>query len=120
MSAPLAAWFAQRYPAEEPAPAPAMISASEAIAPVTPEREKRPLRGDRAAGAALYAKSCASCHGTTGEGLGGGPVLIEAPALYQRTQFTALVRKGKGRMPASEGMGDAEIVNLLAFLRALH
>lgn len=119
-SGPLAAWFAQRYPAAEPAPAPAMISASEAVAAVAPQREKRPLRGDRPAGAALYAKSCASCHGAAAEGLGGGPVLIEAPALYQRTRFAALVRKGKGRMPASEGMGDAEINNLLVFLRTLH
>ena len=119
-AAPLAAWFASRYPVGEREPPPALISASDAIAAVKPEREKQPLRGDPQAGAALYAKNCGSCHGANAEGLGGGPVLIEAPAIYQRSRFSELVRKGKGRMPAAPGVGDAEVNDLLAFLRRLH
>ena len=119
-AAPFAGWFVQRYPAAEKEPRAGLISASDAIAAVSPEREKQPVRGDPKAGAALYAKDCASCHGPDAGGLGGGPVLIEAPALYQRQHFANLVLKGEGRMPASPRTTDAEISNLLAFLRQLH
>lgn len=119
-AAPLAAWFAQKYPLAEREPSAAMISAADAIAAVTPEHEKPPARGDPQAGASLYAKDCASCHGPHAEGLGGGPVLIDAPAIYQRSRFSELVLKGKGRMPAAQGIGDREIGDLLAFLRQLH
>ena len=119
-AAPFAGWFAQRYPVAEREPPAMVISASAAIAAVAPEREKQPLRGDPKAGAALYAKGCASCHGPEAEGFGGGPVLIEAPAIYRRQYFANLVLKGQGRMPASPGTTDAEISNLLAFLRQLH
>jgi mono/diheme cytochrome c family protein len=119
-AAPFAGWFAQRYPVAEREPPAVVISASAAIAAVAPEREKQPLRGDPKAGAALYAKDCTSCHGPDAEGVGGGPVLIEAPAIYQRQQFAKVVLKGQGRMPASPGTTDAEISNLLAFLRQLH
>jgi len=118
--APFADWFAQRYPVAEKEPPAALISASAAIAAVAPERDKQSARGDPKAGAALYAKNCASCHGPEAEGLGGGPVLIEAPAIYRRQYFANLVIKGQGRMPASPGTTDAEISNLLVFLRQLH
>ncbi len=119
-AAPFAGWFAQRYPAAEQEPPAVLISASAAIAAVSPDREKQSVRGDPKAGAALYAKTCASCHGPDAEGLGGGPVLIEAPAIYRRQHFATLVIKGQGRMPASPGTTDAEVSNLLAFLRQLH
>ncbi|HEX4803018.1 MAG TPA: c-type cytochrome [Myxococcaceae bacterium] len=119
-AAPFAGWFAQRYPVAEKEPPAALISASAAIAAVAPDREKQPVRGDPKAGATLYAKTCASCHGPEAEGLGGGPVLIEAPAIYRRQYFANLVLKGQGRMPASPGTTDAEISNLLVFLRQLH
>jgi hypothetical protein len=47
-------------------------------------------------------------------------VLIEAPAIYRRQHFANLVLKGQGRMPASPKATEAEISNLLAFLRQLH
>jgi mono/diheme cytochrome c family protein len=116
---PFALWFARHYPAGERPPPPRTITTKDAIAAVAPESGARAVRGDKQAGAAIYTKDCASCHGADAQGTGGGPVLIEAPVLYQPQRFTALTKQGKGRMPAFDVLRKDDINNLIAYLRDL-
>lgn len=71
--------------------------------------------GNSGRGRGLYAKSCASCHGKTGEG-GSAPTLrgkdISLP------YFWAVVSGGKGNMPAfSESLSRAQVADIESFLR---
>jgi len=117
--APFASWFAGHYPATEPPAAAKQISATEAAAAVAPERGSGTIHGDGQAGAIEYTKDCASCHGAGAEGTGGGPVLIEAPVLYQPGRFSTLIGKGEGRMPAYPQLTQVDINNLLEYLRGI-
>ena len=110
---------APHYPAKQPAPAAKQISATEAAAAVAPERGNRRTHGDGQAGAIEYSKDCASCHGARAEGTGGGPVLVEAPVLYQPGRFSTVVRIGAGRMPAYPLLSQVDISNLIEYLRGL-
>lgn len=116
---PLAGWFAQHYALDQAPPSVKTISVVEAAAAVAPERGARAIHGDKSAGAAEYAKDCASCHGAGAEGTGGGPVLIEAPVLYQPARFATFITQGQGRMPAFPQLVRSDIDNLLLFLRGL-
>jgi mono/diheme cytochrome c family protein len=116
---PFALWCARRYPASESAAPAVVITSSEAFSAVAPEQGARSIRGDKQAGAAAYAKDCASCHGASAQGTGGGPVLVEAPVLYQPKRFAALTQKGKGRMPAFATLSKGDIDNMLVYLRNL-
>jgi len=116
---PFATWFAEHYPANQPAPAAKQIPPTEAAAAVAPERGNQRTRGDGQAGAIEYSKHCASCHGVRAEGTGGGPVLLEAPVLYQPGRFATLVEKGEGRMPSFPLLGQVDINNLIEYLRGL-
>src|SRR5262249_44386529 len=115
----LASWFARHYPATQPASAAKQIAAADAAAAVAPERGKNPVRGDAQAGAAEYTKDCAFCHGAHAEGTGGGPVLLEAPVLYQPMRFSTLISKGEGRMPAFPLLSQVDITTLTAYRRGL-
>jgi mono/diheme cytochrome c family protein len=117
--ASLAAWFAQHYPTDQAPPPPNVIGAVDAAAAVAPERGARVIHGDKDAGANEYTKDCASCHGAGAEGTGGGPVLIDAPVLYQPRRFATLITKGQGRMPAFPLLSKSDIDNLLTHLRSL-
>jgi mono/diheme cytochrome c family protein len=69
------------------------------------------------AGAATYAKHCAICHGEQREGiLPGFPPLAGIKHQLTDQQITALIRNGKGRMPAFQEMPDVELAGLLQFL----
>jgi mono/diheme cytochrome c family protein len=69
------------------------------------------------AGAATYAKHCAICHGEQREGiLPGFPPLAGIKHQLTDQQITALIRNGKGRMPAFQKMPDVELAGLLQFL----
>ena len=116
---PFALWFVGHYPAAQAGPPPRIVTAKEAIAAVAPESDGRAIRGDKRAGAATYTKDCASCHGADAQGTGGGPVLIEAPVLYQPQRFATLTKQGKGRMPAFDVLQKDDINNLIAYLRDL-
>jgi len=116
---PFALWFVGHYPAAQAGPPPRTITAREAIAAVAPESGARAIRGDKRAGAATYTKDCASCHGADAQGTGSGPVLIEAPVLYQPQRFATLTKQGKGRMPAFDVLQKDDINNLIAYLRDL-
>ncbi len=116
--APLAFWLAVQYPPTESPPIAARITPAKAIAAVTPTTRQR-VRGDSKLGATLYQNACASCHGEDALGLGGGPVLVETPALYQPAQFARLIRHGAGRMPAFPDFKQEQINAVLSFLQSL-
>ena len=85
-------------------------------------------KADAAAGKAAYTKRCASCHGPEGEGK-------EAIAKMMKVQMKHLGAKevqaktdaqlkkdmteGVGKMKAVAGMNDAEVANIIAFMRTL-
>lgn len=80
------------------------------------------------AGAALYKKSCAMCHGA--DGSGNSPMgkklgvrdLSSADAQKEtEAQLTEIISKGKGKsMPAyGEKLKSAEIKDLVAYIREL-
>jgi mono/diheme cytochrome c family protein len=78
--------------------------------------------GDVFAGAALYRRHCANCHGPDGK-----PVLPAAPDFSRPTALLkpdltllAEVRSGRGAMPAYSGqLRDREILDIIAHLRTL-
>jgi cytochrome c6 len=78
--------------------------------------------GDVLAGAELYRRHCASCHGPDGR-----PVLPVAPDFSRATALLkpdltllATVRSGRGAMPAYAGqLRDREILDIVAHLRTL-
>ena len=92
--------------------------------------EREPLRwaaGDAAVGARLYADSCASCHGASGEGKE-GPALANPRflAAASDTYLVESIRRGRrgtsmpafgSASPAHRVLDDAEIVSIVTFMR---
>ncbi len=74
--------------------------------------------GDAAAGKAVYAAQCASCHGANAEG-GFGPALAGAPIVENADQFASIVKNGLGAMPPFAQLSDQEIADLRAYLGSL-
>lgn len=75
---------------------------------------------DIMAGARLYQKHCATCHGTDGRPvMPGAPDLSRPEALMKADPaLLATIRAGKGTMPAYAGMlRDREILDVVAHLR---
>lgn len=78
--------------------------------------------GDVLAGAELYQRHCANCHGSDGR-----PVLPAAPDLSQPMallkpdmNLLASIRGGRGAMPAYAGqLRDRQILDIVAHLRTL-
>lgn len=78
--------------------------------------------GDVLAGADLYRRHCANCHGPDGR-----PVLPTAPDFSRPTALLkpdltllAAIRSGRGAMPAYNGqLRDREILDIVAHLRTL-
>lgn len=76
-------------------------------------------------GRALYAKTCAQCHGRTGRGSGSYPRLAGREAAYLADRLTRY-REGERfgpnsplMIPAARNLSDAEIEALAAFLSTL-
>lgn len=70
------------------------------------------------AGAELYRKSCASCHGSKGQG-GTGPDLTEVEDRLTVEEHIAIVHDGRGsQMPSFEGtLTDEEIATIVEYER---
>ena len=71
-------------------------------------------------GRAAYAKACAGCHGSTGNGgpLLHGPLLV---AYYREdSQLAGLVRQGFGSMPGTPAsqLGDQDLADVIALIRS--
>jgi mono/diheme cytochrome c family protein len=70
------------------------------------------------AGRDVYAEHCAPCHGERLNATGAAPDLKLLRA-DQQAHFDAIVRNGKGQMPAWEGMiSDEDIGQIWAYVRS--
>jgi mono/diheme cytochrome c family protein len=103
--------------AATPPPAPVAAAAASPLALAAPAPG-----GDVAAGQAVFQRSCNPCH--PGANAGIGPALHGA-AFDQRypdnAAIAAVVRNGRGGMPpfATIALSDADLTNLIAYLRSL-
>ena len=130
-------WWASRPPETQPA---AMAGAGglpasrqpagnaetgESVAVSLPALEGASLRGQRAFGA-----YCARCHGPNAGGLAGkGPPLVHPyyrPGHHADQAIVMAARRGVtahhwqfGNMPVIEGLTDAELRDIIAFIRAV-
>jgi mono/diheme cytochrome c family protein len=68
------------------------------------------LKGEPAAGEALYRESCARCHGDTGAKLASGL------AWYGLTGSISIVIDGAWKMPAYPQYSDQQVADLVAYL----
>jgi mono/diheme cytochrome c family protein len=85
-------------------------------------------KGDAAAGKAIYASKCAMCHGPAGEGkesmakmlkvefkhLGSKEVQAKSDADWKKE-----ISEGTGKMKAVKLASDADMANLIAYMRTL-
>jgi mono/diheme cytochrome c family protein len=95
--------------------------------PESGEPERAGGQSDVARGRGIYAQSCAPCHGP--EGTGGTPMArmmrvgnLADPATHARLsdeEIVALVRTGRGRMPAFRDLSDQQIRDVVAYVRTL-
>jgi mono/diheme cytochrome c family protein len=86
-----------------------------------------PEAGASTAGEELYQQSCASCHGTDLSGTAMGPSHLSqvyAPDHHPDASFRAAITQGSpahhwelGDMPPVEGLDDAEIELIIAYVR---
>lgn len=73
-------------------------------------------------GAELYAETCAACHGDDGQGAENGPPLQTGDLFAERSlnELVALIKEGKGNMPAlGENISDDDLLVLAAYTRSL-
>jgi polyvinyl alcohol dehydrogenase (cytochrome) len=78
-----------------------------------------PAAGDGAAGEDVYAQSCASCHGGTGEG-GSGPSLVGVDDRLTRAEHLDVVRDGRGDMPGwDDDLTAEEIETVVDYQRTV-
>jgi mono/diheme cytochrome c family protein len=113
--ATLAKAFSQdtaRYPAPP-------LTPEEAEAAVAPLPDGPFAGGDARRGGPLFTEACGACHGPEGRGGTIGVNLVDKPRLYRAPEFAAIVRAGKGRMPAYELLSDEQLADLIAFLRSV-
>ena len=78
--------------------------------------------GDIDKGARLYARHCATCHGTDGVNImPDAPNFAHSERLLRPDVFIlAAIKEGKNAMPAFQGMlKDDEILDVIAYLRTL-
>jgi mono/diheme cytochrome c family protein len=84
---------------------------------------------DLAAGEAAYQANCAQCHGSDLRGTDRGPShlsIVYEPSHHSDAAFQLAVRNGArahhwgfGDMPPVEGLTDAEIADITAFVRSV-
>jgi cytochrome c6 len=87
-----------------------------------------PAPADAAAGKAVYAKKCAMCHGPDGVAKDSMAKMlkVEMKALGSKEvqalkddELKKIAAEGKGKMKGVAGMSDADVANLIAFVRTL-
>lgn len=93
----------------------------------SPEDAGRPV--DVRAGQVAYETTCADCHGPAGSGTATGPPLVHRiyePSHHGDAAFTLAVRRGVpehhwsfGDMPPQPNVTDGDLVNIVAYVRAL-
>jgi mono/diheme cytochrome c family protein len=112
-------YLSAEYPTERKPAELRKLTASQALESILPLPSKAgQLKGDAFRGEGLYTKNCASCHGADAQGSDLGPILVERPIVVRWSEFSDIVRKGKGRMPGFSSILDAQAeADLLAWLQ---
>lgn len=81
-------------------------------------------KADAAAGAVLYRdKGCAHCHGAHGEGTLKAPALvnIRKNKMWTPEKITQQIQNGGQKMPPfGDSFSDAEVAQMVVFLRSKH
>ena len=86
------------------------------------------LAADAAAGKAVYDKKCKTCHGASGEGNAGLAKALGAtiqPLGSAEVQgmsdadLKKIITQGKGKMKPPAGLSDADVDNVIAYVRSL-
>lgn len=94
---------------------PVLLTKAELMARLAPERHAD--RGHPEAGAAVYAKDCAVCHGKDARGLK-APALIGRPVLARPSEWAKVIRDGRRRMPAyDDRLSSEQIQDMLVWVR---
>ncbi|HUD71371.1 MAG TPA: cytochrome c [Dongiaceae bacterium] len=115
----LAAYLAREYGKDSGPYAAERLSAADAATLFAPRPVAALEGGDRTRGLALYADRCQPCHEEEGRG-GDGSVTIAGRRIVDRpADLAELVRTGRGDMPSFAETTDAELADLLAYLRSL-
>ena len=72
-------------------------------------------------GRVVYASRCAGCHGSHGDGGELGPSIVSRVPARTDEELTIVIRQGlpTAGMPASPGLSDAEVGDVIRFLRTL-
>jgi mono/diheme cytochrome c family protein/cytochrome c5 len=99
--------------------APDSLTAEKAAALFKPLHEAGLAGGDRERGLALYGDQCLPCHEEAGRGGTEGVALAGRRIIDHPAEFASVVRAGRGRMPDFSATTDAEVADLLAYLRSL-
>jgi cytochrome c553 len=115
----LVAFLSARYGLSAPAFVPAPIDAARAASAIANLPDGPFGGGDAKKGEVTYKQACAQCHGPNGQGSPTGVTLADRPGLWRADEFAAVVRTGRGRMPAFAFYTDAEIAAVLTYLRAI-
>ncbi len=85
-------------------------------------------KGDAAKGKAVYAKRCGTCHGPEGEPKEAVAKMmkVEIPHIGSKEvqaksddDLKKVVTAGQGKMKAVTGLSDADVADLIAFMRTL-
>jgi len=98
---------------------PQTLSADEARSLFVREADGGFSGGDAGRGRALYGDRCAPCHADDARGGTMGVALAGRHCLDRAFELAAIIRAGRGRMPAYEDATDAEVADVLAYLRSL-
>lgn len=86
------------------------------------------LAADSAAGKAVYEKKCKMCHGAAGEGNPGMAKALNvtianlSSADVQKlsdADIKMVIAQGKGKMKPVAGLSDADVDNVIAYVRTL-
>lgn len=86
------------------------------------------LAADATAGHAAYDKKCKMCHGANGEGNAGmakalnttiQPLASEEVQKMGDADIKKVITQGKGKMKPPTGLSDADVDNVIAFVRTL-
>ena len=85
-------------------------------------------KGDAAKGKTLYTSKCATCHGPGGEGKDAIAKMMKVELKHLGSkevqgktdaQFVEIIAKGSGKMKPVTGLKDAEVADIIAFVRTL-
>ena len=115
----LAAFLEREYGKDAGRFAPETLAAKEAAALFEPRPDSAFAGGDPGRGLALYADRCQACHDEAGRGGEAGLTIAGRRILDRPRDLADLIRKGRGDMPFFDETTDAEVADLVAYLRSV-